>query len=159
MPFGRSDAWGKGMKYSCVSAPATGVSQPNAAAPMAVPERAIPTTMLCRAMSRVVPRRDGLRDLEPRPLPCHRRQTLPLERHSRTASRAAGRRRRRRGKPTGAVRNLARRPPAAGRAHGVGALSATGLVRKSGRSNKGEPDRPLATRSLTRSSIAGKRVE
>ena len=43
------------------------------------------------------------------------------------------------GKPTGAVRNLARRPPAARRAHGIRALSATGLVRKSGRSNKREP--------------------
>jgi hypothetical protein len=38
---------------SWVSAPATGVSQPKAAAPMATPESDIPTTMLCRAMARV----------------------------------------------------------------------------------------------------------
>ena len=35
---------------SCVSAPATGVSQPNAAAPIATPDSAMPATMLCRAM-------------------------------------------------------------------------------------------------------------
>jgi hypothetical protein len=55
------------------------------------------------------------------------------------AARATGRRGSRAGKPTGVNCNLARGPPPTRRAHGIGALSATVLVRKSGRSNKGEP--------------------
>jgi hypothetical protein len=47
----------------------------------------------------------------------------------------------------------ARRPPPALRAHGIGALSATVLVRKSGRSNNGEPPMSDArTRAATRAS-------
>ena len=38
---------------SWMSAPATGVTQPKAAAPIVTPESAIPTTMLCTAMARV----------------------------------------------------------------------------------------------------------
>jgi hypothetical protein len=52
-------------------------------------------------------------------------------------------------KPTGAVRNLARRSPPARREHGIGALSATGLVRKSGRSNKGEPPSSVKARACS----------
>ena len=69
------------------------------------------------------------------PFPCHRRQALPLEGHSSTASRATGRRRSRAGKPTGVICNLARRPPAAHRTHGGRALSGTERVRKLGRAS------------------------
>ena len=55
------------------------------------------------------------------------------------AARAIGRRRDRAGKPACAVRRLARRPPPACRAHGVGPLSRTKLVRKLCRA----PARPL----------------
>jgi hypothetical protein len=65
--------------------------------------------------------------------------------------RAQLRRRRGTGKPACALRNLARRPPPARRAHGIGALFATWLVRTSGRSNKGEP--PMRT-SLRRGLFA-----
>jgi hypothetical protein len=53
--------------------------------------------------------------------------------------------------PTGTLRNLARRPPPVRRAHGIGALSASKLVRKSGRSNKGEPPMRAALRPVRRS--------
>jgi hypothetical protein len=55
---------------------------------------------------------------------------------------------------TGALCNLARRPPPARRAHGIRAISATGLVRTSGRSNASTAYTSRATKVTAKSVVA-----